>query len=335
MQSDEIKVSIHCLTYNHEKYLRKTFDSFLFQKTNFKFEVLVHDDASTDNTQEIIREYAEKYPDIFKPLCQKENQHSKGVRVSKVYNLPRAIGKYVAYCEGDDYWSDADKLQKQYDIMEQHPECSMCVHPVRVVSENGALTEETIPRYFLDEGVIEEREFLRQELINGWAAQTSSYFVRNEYLQEYLKEWPSFAQMMMVGDLPLVLYMITRGKIYFGTEMMSCYRMGAEFSFRKRRQKNPFFELRYLCSLLGGIEEYDRYTNGKYKDLVSAYKVIKLEQTEKLERKLRKEYEPDYLQVVYQGKEKSIRMQVSYFVRKRLPFIYKLLLRLYEKVNGL
>ena len=121
-------VSICCLVYNHEPYLRECFDGFMMQKTNFDFEVLVHDDASTDNSASIIREYETKYPDIFKPIYQTENQYSKGVKVSATFNFPRTKGKYIAMCEGDDYWTDPLKLQKQVDFLETHPDYAMCSH---------------------------------------------------------------------------------------------------------------------------------------------------------------------------------------------------------------
>jgi glycosyltransferase involved in cell wall biosynthesis len=115
-------VSICCITYNHEKYIQQCLEGFLIQKTTFLFEILIHDDASTDRTADIIREYETKYPDIIKPIYQTENQYSKGVIVSAVYNWPRAKGKYIALCEGDDYWIDSYKLQKQVDFMEANPE---------------------------------------------------------------------------------------------------------------------------------------------------------------------------------------------------------------------
>jgi len=96
------------------------------QKTGFDFEVLIHDDASTDGTSDIIREYEKKYPNIIKPIYQKENQYSKGVLISLTYQFPRAKGKYIALCEGDDYWTDPYKLQKQVDFMEANPEYSLC-----------------------------------------------------------------------------------------------------------------------------------------------------------------------------------------------------------------
>lgn len=109
-------VSICCLAYNHVPYIRKCLENFMMQKTNFPFEVLIHDDASTDKTADIIGEYEAKYPNIIKPIYQTENQYSKGVGVTRVYQFPRVKGKYIAMCEGDDYLTDPLKLQKQVDF---------------------------------------------------------------------------------------------------------------------------------------------------------------------------------------------------------------------------
>lgn len=117
-------VSIRCLTYNHAPYIRQCLDGFVMQKTNFKFEAIVHDDASTDGTADIVREYATKYPDIIKPILETENQYSKQdgslKRIMNAAISPSA--KYIAMCEGDDYWTDPYKLQKQVDFLESHPQ---------------------------------------------------------------------------------------------------------------------------------------------------------------------------------------------------------------------
>ena len=118
----EILVTVICLTYNHEKYIRECIDGFVMQKTNFAYEVIIHDDASTDNTAEIIKEYQQKYPDIIIPILQTENQYSKKVPIGKTFIYPRAKGKYIALCEGDDYWIDPYKLQKQVDFLEDNPD---------------------------------------------------------------------------------------------------------------------------------------------------------------------------------------------------------------------
>ena len=129
-------VSICCATYNHASFIRKALDGFLMQeppagvsKDESWYEILIHDDASTDGTTEIIKEYAAKYPNKIFPLYETENQYSKGhVADIDMYNYKRAKGRYIAYCEGDDYWTDVHKLQKQVDFMESHPEYSICMH---------------------------------------------------------------------------------------------------------------------------------------------------------------------------------------------------------------
>ena len=128
-------VSINCLVYNHEPYLRDCFEGFVIQKTDFPFEILVHDDASTDKSALIISEYTEKYPSLFLPIYQKENQYSKGVKVSDTFQYPRAKGKYIALCEGDDYWTDPMKLQKQVDFLEANPEYGLVYSKVKVYKE--------------------------------------------------------------------------------------------------------------------------------------------------------------------------------------------------------
>lgn len=117
----QLMVSIRCLVYNHEPYIRQCLDGFVMQKTNFRFEAIVHDDASTDGTATIIHEYVKKYPDIIKPIYEKENQYSKHDGSLKKVVDARMQGKYVALCEGDDYWIDPLKLQKEYDYLEAHP----------------------------------------------------------------------------------------------------------------------------------------------------------------------------------------------------------------------
>ena len=150
-KEENLKVSISCLVYNHEPYLRECFDGFMMQKTNFDFEVLVHDDASTDNSASIIREYETKYPDIFKPIYQTENQYSKGVKVSATFNFPRAKGKYIAMCEGDDYWTDPLKLQKQVDFLETHPDYVMCSHRFKLyIQDEGIFSKDWYNEIYSD-----------------------------------------------------------------------------------------------------------------------------------------------------------------------------------------
>ena len=125
---DSCMVSVFCTAYNHKPYIAQALDSFISQKTSFPFEVIVTDDASNDGTTEIISEYAEKYPDIIRFFHQDTNRFSKGINLYEEVMYPNARGKYVAYCEGDDYWCDENKLQQQVEFLDAHPDYSACVH---------------------------------------------------------------------------------------------------------------------------------------------------------------------------------------------------------------
>lgn len=154
MNSSEIKVSILSITYNHEKYISQAIESFLKQKTNFKFEIVIADDASTDNNQSIIKDYHQKYPEIINPILREQN-------VGMNYNFSDAIkkckGKYIALCEGDDYWTDPIKLQKQVDFLEANPEYGMVSTDINLIDEKGDLMAD-------NSTVIRQRK-LRKEIV--------------------------------------------------------------------------------------------------------------------------------------------------------------------------
>jgi glycosyltransferase involved in cell wall biosynthesis len=137
-------VSIICVTYNHEKYLAQTLDSFLAQEVSFPLEIIVHDDASTDGTRAIIEEYARKHPSI-RPMYEEVNQYSLGNDdfVNRMYAA--AQGKYMALCEGDDFWTDPQKLQVQVDFLEKHPDYALCFHPVRMFFDDGSQPDVIYP----------------------------------------------------------------------------------------------------------------------------------------------------------------------------------------------
>ena len=123
-------VSVCCITYNQAHYIEKALQGFLMQKTNFSFEIIVHDDASTDQTAEKIEALASRNQGLIFPRYQTENQYSKGIPVFAEFNFKQARGKYLALCEGDDYWTDQTKLQWQVDFLEQNPDVAMCTHEV-------------------------------------------------------------------------------------------------------------------------------------------------------------------------------------------------------------
>lgn len=208
-------VSICTLVYNHEPYLRACLDGFVMQRTNFAFEVLVHDDASTDGSAEIIREYTEKYPEIFKPIYQHENQYSKGVWVNATFQYPRAKGKYIALCEGDDYWTDPMKLQHQVDFMESHPDYSLCFHNAMVLNERLEVKERIQSFCHLNHS----QTISTERIISEWCIPTASILFRRESFEKF--ELPRFFS----GDYTLELALASVGKVYYIDRYMSVYRL--------------------------------------------------------------------------------------------------------------
>ena len=174
-------VSIKCLAYNHEKFIAQTMDGFLMQETDFPFEVIVHDDASTDKTADILREYERKFPLIVKPVYQTENQYSKqDGSLTRAANAPLK-GKYIAECEGDDYWIDPNKLQLQVDFLESHPEYAMTFHDAEIKNELGSdLKSPVYPP-------MEDRDYSPTEIFQKWTIPTASIVYKREVLDYPIK----------------------------------------------------------------------------------------------------------------------------------------------------
>lgn len=230
-------VSVLCCVYNHEPYLRQCLDGFIMQDTTFKYEVIIHDDASTDSSADIIREYAEKYPDVIKPIYQKENQYSKQIDILKKYVCPRVRGCYVAICEGDDYWIDSYKLQKQVDYMETHPECAVCA------TEGYSLNQSTGEMAPLITMGLEE--YTAKEMLLNNQLYTLSTLCRTTFFKEYYKYIQPLSYKFMMGDYPLWLYMLTRGTIHKFTDRCVVYR---ELEESASHSKNPYRYLKFAIS---------------------------------------------------------------------------------------
>ena len=252
-------VSVFCLAYNHEKYIRDALEGFVNQKTNFNFEVLVHDDASTDGTQKIIKEYANRYPDIIKPILQTENQYSKGVRIGNVFLIPKAKGKYIAYCEGDDYWTNENKLQIQVGFLEQHNDYSACVHNTRIID---CRNHEDISIYPNEEMDIKTERLLYEGSI---CFHTSSLLFRKKYYS-----FPEEFRLKKVGDYPRGIYLSLCGKIHYFPQIMSIYRYGADNSWTVRNDfdNHPERMRPHYESIRQMLLNVDRYTNNQYHEVI-------------------------------------------------------------------
>lgn len=212
------KVIIKCYAYNQEKYIRQTLDGFVMQKTNFSFVAIIHDDASPDNTAKIIAEYAAKYPEIIKPLYEIENQYSKkdGSLFRIMENAAAQYNaQYTAYCEGDDYWIDPYKLQKQVDFLESHPDYGMCYTKIkRFVQKSNR---------FIDEWGGPNESF--EELIKENTIPTLSVLIRNDIYKAYINDIQPQNKGWLMGDYPMWLYCAIKSKIKFQNISSGVYRI--------------------------------------------------------------------------------------------------------------
>ena len=262
MDNNEIKVSVLCTAFNHAKYIRETLDAFVSQVTDFGFEVIVHDDASTDETADIIREYAERFPAIIRPVLQQENQYSQNIDIFKQHINPLVRGKYVALCEGDDYWTDTNKLQKQFDVMENNPECSMSTNAVLVINEDGTPTMKYRPSVAIDEGPIAIERFL--EIQHTYPFQTASFFVKSELWFDICNNPPAFRKAADVGDEPILLYMLLYGDIYYLPQCMSVYRAFSVGSWSASNKFSIQKRLRHAECMYEMMRLFDEQTNHAY-----------------------------------------------------------------------
>lgn len=253
----EILVSICCVAYNQEKYIGKCLDSFVSQKTDFAFEVLIHDDASTDRTAEIIRTYEQQYPDIVKPIYQTVNQYSQGVNIAKEFQHPRVSGKYVALCEGDDYWCDENKLQTQVEYMEQHEDCTMTCCAIQRIDGEGNFTRIECVRD--EEGDLETKDVIEQ---GGYYISTPSIVLRKSVYVEL----PRFREMADVGDFPLQILAAARGKVHYFPKPMAAWRIAHEgsWSFKQNQKVNVGH---FYCED-EWLREFDRYFDYKFHEAV-------------------------------------------------------------------
>lgn len=247
-QNNEPLVSIVSLVYNHRPFIIRAIESWLMQKTDFTFEIVIGEDCSTDGSREIVFDYAAKYPDLINVITSDSNV---GMRENSVRTNEAARGKYIAFCEGDDYWIDTMKLQKQVDFMESNPDFSICFHDAIVIWNDKSFP----PKYFCEKN--QKEITTTEDVINSWYIPSASMLMRREYLHDK----PEWFKHVYNGDWGTQLILSTKGKIKYIDQIMSVYRKNAgalsggigrnvEFVNSKKIQLLTFF---------------DEYSNGKFK----------------------------------------------------------------------
>ena len=253
---ENILVSVITLAYNHEKYIRQCLEGIVHQKANFKFELIIHDDASTDKTADIIRKYQEKFPDIVKPIFQKENQYSREGNIGQRFLYPKVQGKYIAECEGDDYWTDLNKLQRQVDFLEKNPSY--------IASTENALilyTQTGDTSLFSDEP---ERTFNLDDLLIKRRFPTASIVYRASAIKFFFNS-------KVIVDTILWGILSQHGLIHYNPIVSSVYRRGcgitesnkiawAYYSNKFNHQINKIFP---ISKHVKKIREQDHYINLK------------------------------------------------------------------------
>lgn len=310
-------VSIKCLTYNHQKYISKALDSFLRQKTEFPFEIIVHDDASNDDTSKIILEYQNRYPTIVRPIYEKENQYSKGNGILNKIVDSQIRGQYVAMCEGDDYWIDEYKLQKQFDAMEKHPNVDICAHAVRKVDAKtgkylGIIAPENIETVIPIENVIAG---------GGGFVGTNSLFYRKKAFETTFP----FRKLVEI-DYTLQIQGAIRGGMLYMPMCMSVYRCMTDDSwsstFHKVKKEEDLAAQERWNKML---EQINADTDGKYTEAVKEY-MSKCEIDQAIRFKdysVMKKYKNFYKRL--DGDERK-----KYWIKVRLPRLYSVLKKIKE-----
>ncbi|MEZ4905554.1 MAG: glycosyltransferase [Spirosomataceae bacterium] len=264
-----MKVSVCVPTYNHEKYIAQMLEGALMQQTTFPFEIVIGDDASTDHAPTIIEDYAQRFPDKIRAYLHPQNlgpaePREFGGRNNVLFLLKACQGQYVALCEGDDYWTDPLKLQKQVDFLDTHPNFTICHHNLKVIYEDES------PSHLFNNDQQKTASTIQDVLEDRWFVATASLMYRNQFLTEDFVLWHATAA---AGDWALVIQLAARGDIGYLNETMGVYRkhhgglsnvhaISNLYFLQNRRQMfvnvNEWLGFKYNDTIQQTLQNYDR-----------------------------------------------------------------------------
>jgi glycosyltransferase involved in cell wall biosynthesis len=254
-------VSISMVAFNAEPYIRDAIEGCLMQEVDFPYEIIIHDDASSDKTPDIVKEYAEKYPEIVIPIIQSQNQFSQGIEIIARNILPKARGKYIAFVEADDYWIDPDKLSLQTGLLESHPEASMCFTATKHIFLSGS-KKPRLKRYQKTDGVCSPKDLI---LKGGRLVDMVSVMVKKSVFDD-VPEWYFYKQ---IWDVTIPLLSLLHGSIHYLDRVTSVYRYSVPGSwtqnnikYKERRRKN-------LEKSVMMYDELNQHSNHQYHEFIT------------------------------------------------------------------
>lgn len=289
-----MKVSIVVIAYNQADTINKTLEGIVNQKTNFDFEVIVNDDCSTDGTREIIERYAKRYPKLIKPVLRKENIFSKGASFLEIMSFDLINGEYFAFCEGDDYWIDANKLQTQVDFLDNNPDFSGCFH--KSLRKN-IITGEDVCYKPNTEELKNKDIFTIHETLNTYFIETCSVMYRwNKYKNELSKLYPANILNM---DSYFIYFFSLKGKIKYIDKLMSVKTINESGVWNSVKQSIDERQIRFwleiinfpieikklLCKFDCNLKYYESPENAAKRVLNSAVKLKRFDIIGKLTEK--------------------------------------------------
>jgi glycosyltransferase involved in cell wall biosynthesis len=251
-------VSVCCITYNHEKYIRDAIEGFLIQKTNFPIEIIIHDDASTDSTADIVNEYAIKYPGLIVPIYQTENQYSKGIKPWPNFVFPRARGKYIALCDGDDYWTDPYKLQKQVEFLEENDDFSLTVGGFIKLNQGSNEKQISVKKNEISNRDINGFTFTLCEMKSTWMTKTLTALFRKNILDQFDLSVYNFSR-----DIHLFYHLVKDNKAFYFSDVFGVYRVH-EDGVNSMQQGIVNKNAAYLCYRELYEQNKDKYTRHEY-----------------------------------------------------------------------
>lgn len=323
MAENECMVSIICMAYNHAEYIRSALDSFVSQNAPFRFEVVINDDASPDPTADIIREYERKYPDIIRPVYQSENQFSKGVNIENDILIPKARGKYIAFCEGDDYWTDADKLRLQVEWLEAHPDYSACVHNSVVHYCDGSVPDR------LQEPSRGDHDVDFAVILRGMAhAYHPSSLMFRRSLALDMPDYFTLAAQYGFDDYPMALHLALCGRIRYLDRPMSFYRARSNPSSWSSNVDGSYDKLRrFIVGQIEVLRTLEAHVAGEKLDLVKHERLEREFELMYIEGRDAEQRRPPYRDIL---KAKPFSYRLNNFLKCTMPHLH----RLYRKMRG-